>query len=478
MNTNDGLRALIGEDIEKALEDSRVEGKTLGKYRIGSEIGKGGMGAVYLAKDMSLDRTVVIKVVSFPHRLDAQHCSMMVARFRREAHAACRVMHPNVAMIFAFDEIDGRQLLVMERIEGRTLRDEIITEDGKPRPMAPRKAVSVVIEILKGLEAIHAAKIVHRDMKPGNVMLTAKDDQAKILDFGLGKAAESFGDPALDMTLTQQGIPLGSPLYMSPEQTRSLPVTETTDIYSVGVILFQMLTGKAPFRGRDAVEIYEQHRNAPVPPIVSPSGPVPPALEAVVRKAMAKAPGDRYASASAMRAALEAVDFDPRPRLTVKPAPKARPPFRPLFAFAVLASLAVGFVLMTAKAPAPAERGPEAAVMAAPGGSVGPGKGIETGKADVGIAIPPPPPPAAATVEQGCALYASARTTEAIATLTRALEKSPDDAEGLYCLCGAYVRQLPETRAEAQRACKASRARPSRDANKTRQVDLWLRRIR
>lgn len=478
MNTNDGLRALIGDDIEKTLEDSRVEGKTLGKYRIGSEIGKGGMGTVYLAKDESLGRTVVIKVVSLPSR-EPEHRQMMVARFRREAQAACRVIHPNVAVTFAFDEVDGRHLLVMERIDGRTLRDAIMP-DGKPRAMAPKKAVRDVIEILKGLEAIHAANIIHRDIKPGNIMLTHKDDQVKILDFGLGKASESFGDPALDMTLTQQGMPIGSPLYMSPEQTRSLPVTKSTDIYSVGVIMFQMLTGQAPFRSKsgDVVELYEKHRNAPIPPIVSPSGPVPPALDAVVRKAMAKASGDRYPSASAMRAALEAVDFDPRPRLTVKPAPKPRLRFLPLLGFAVLAALAVGFVLMMGKAPAPAERGSEAVVMTAPGGSVGSDKGIETGKADVGIQIPPPPPPAVATVAQGCALYDSTRTTEAIATLTRALEKSPDDAEGLYCLCGAYVRQLPDTRAEAQQACKASRARPVRDAAKTRKVDLWLRRIR
>ncbi|HTK60616.1 MAG TPA: serine/threonine-protein kinase [Candidatus Baltobacteraceae bacterium] len=470
MNTNDGLRALIGDDIEKALEESRMEGKTFGKYRIVSEIGKGGMGAVYEAKDMSLGRTVVVKVVSFPSR-DPDHCRMMINRFQREAQAACRVMHPNVAVTFAFDQVDGRHLLVMERIEGRTLRDEIMPE-GKPRALAPRKAVKIVIEILQGLEAIHAAKIVHRDMKPGNVMLTHKDDQVKILDFGLGKASEPFGDAALDMTLTQAGTPLGSPLYMSPEQTRSLPVDGGTDIYSVGVILFQLLTGKAPFRGRDAVEIYELHRKAPVPPIVSPHGPVPPALDAVVRKAMAKMPVDRYGSASAMRAALEAVDFDPRPKTAqVKQASKARL-ILPIMAFVAIASLAVAFVAKTGMETP--RRGPEAAIKADRGSSGAPVKAAVAVKASDGFEIPPPPPPAAATIAQGCELYTRGQTTDAITALTSALASKPDDAKGLYCLCGAYVRDrilAPDERG----VCEAYVRHPSRDGNEAKQVRLWLK---
>lgn len=467
-NTNDGLRALIGEDIEKALEDSRVEGKTLGKYRVGSEIGKGGMGSVHLAKDMDLGRTVVIKVIRFPSR-DPESCRMMVARFKREAQAACRVMHPNVAVTFAFDEIDGRHLLVMERIDGRTLRDELTAEDGKTRPLAPKKAVEIVIGILKGLEAIHAAKIVHRDMKPGNVMLTHKDDQVKILDFGLGKAAEAFGDPALDMTLTQQGMPVGSPLYMSPEQTRSLPVTESTDIYSVGVILFQLLTGKPPFRGLDPVVIYDLHRNAPVPPIVAPGAPIPEALAAVVRKAMAKTPAERYASASEMRTALEAVDFAPKRVVTVKPRASIRPWIVAAASAIAFVALAVGLLLTARETPVP-PRGPEAVIATAKAESA------PTSKASGGISIPPPPP-SPATSAQGCQLYERGRTEDAIATLTRALASRPDDAEGLFCLCGSYVRQ-PESRADALKACQAYRARPDRDTDKTRQVDLWLRRLK
>ena len=476
MDTNKGLQALFEDD--ESLEDSKnpdvsnVEGKTIGKYVIGSEVGSGGMGSVYLAKDTSLGRTVVIKVVKFPSR-DQGHRRMMAARFRREAQAACRVMHPNVAVTFAFDEIDGRHLLVMEWIDGRTLRDEIVSEFGRPRAMERRKAVAVVIGILKGLEAIHAAKIVHRDMKPGNVMLTRQGDQVKILDFGLGKAAESFGDPALDMTLTQQGMPIGSPLYMSPEQTRSLPVDERTDIYSVGVLLFALLTGKPPFSGKDPIEIFEKHRNAPVPPLFTPTGPVPQGLEAVVRKAMAKTPEERYASAIEMRAALEKVSFDPKPKITAKRPSSIRPWIAASAAFCAAAALVVGLVLTMGKVSAP-ERGPEAVIKIAK--AAAPAKSVEDGKASGGISIPPPPP-VMATVAQGCELYTRGQTTEAIATLTRALAKSPGDVDGLYCLCGSYARQ-PESRADAQKACKAYLARPRKDADKTKQVDLWLRRLR
>ena len=476
MNTNDGLRALIGEDIAKALEDSKVEGRTLGKYRIGSELGEGGMGAVYLAKDLSLSRTVVIKVIKFPSQ-DPEHRKMMVKRFQREAQAACQVLHPNVAVTFAFDEVDGRHLLVMERIDGRTLREALTRADGTRAALPPKKAVEIVIGILRGLEAIHAAKIVHRDLKPGNVMLTHKDDQVKILDFGLGKPTEALGEAALDMTLTQHGIAVGSPMYMSPEQTLSLPVDARADIYAVGIILFQMLTGKPPFSGRDPLQTYEMHRRAPVPPIVAPGdAQVPEALKAVVRKAMAKAPEGRYATAAQMRAALEAVDFAAKPPVAVKPRPSIRPWSLALLACCASLALAVGLVLTMGAPAAPAD-GSEAVIPTAKAPKAAQAKTAPVAKASDGIEIPPPPPVAVATSVQGCELYVQGRTGEAIATLTRALASKPDDAEGLYCLCGAYVRQ-PESAVDARKACEAYRARPDRDANKTRQVDLWLRRVR
>ncbi len=474
MSTNDGLKDLFDEVIEDAIrhpEHGTLMNKKLGKYLFGSELGKGGMGTVYLAKDASVGRTVVIKVVNFPNG-EPEHCKMMVERFRREARAACRVgQHPNVAFVYAFDEIEGRHLLVMEHIEGRTLREELVSEFGRPRALHPKKAVQVVLGILKGLEAIHAAKIVHRDLKPGNVMLTHGDDQVKILDFGLGKAFESSGDPALDLTLTQARMPVGSPMFMSPEQIRSLPVDGRTDIYAVGAMLFQMLTGRPPFRGKDAVEIFDRHRTAPVPPIVSPSGAsIPPELQAVVRKALAKDPAERYPTAAAMAEAVRAVDFDPKPAVV---APRPRPWGAILALLAVVSALAVGLVLMTGVLGG-AERGDETPVETA--SSV---KAVVETKASGGIQIPSPPPaPSVATASQGCALLDAGRVTDAVATLTRALAASPEDPEGLFCLCSALVRQ-PESGDAAKRACTSYRnlAPRLRDADKTRRVDIWLRRL-
>lgn len=473
MNTNDGLKAFFNEeDIAKCLEDSKVEGKTLGAYLIGEIVGSGGMGTVHAAYDQKRGRNVVVKMVKFLSE-DLQHREMMIARFRREAQAACRVIHSHVAVTFDFEEIDGRHLLVMERIEGRTLRDEITPAIGKTRALPSRKSVEIVIGILRGLEAIHAANILHRDLKPGNVMLTAKDDQVKILDFGLGKPADPSDNPALDMTLTQHGIPVGSPMYMSPEQIRSLPVDVRTDIYSVGVILFQLLTGKVPFLGKNQMETYDLHRSAPLPMIVAPGvGPVLPALQAVVRKAMAKEPGGRYGSASEMRAALEAIDFVPKP--LPKLIKKRRSPVLPFAAFGMLVAVAAGLVLMAFMTTP--KSGSETVPKTAKAEIVAPSKAAETKTAPEGMTIPPPPP-AAATVAQGCEQYSRGQTTDAIATLTLALASKPKDAEGLFCLCGAYVRQ-PESVAEARQACEAYRRRPGRDAGKTKQVDLWLRRIK
>jgi len=472
-DTNDDWRA-FGDQIAKAVEDTGFEGKTFGKYRFEAEIGSGGMGTAYLAKDVTLGRQVVIKLVKFQSE-DPHYRSMMAARFRREAQAACRVLHPNVAVTFAFDEIDGRHLLVMEYVEGRTLRDELMTEFGRPRPLPPKRAVKIAIGILDGLAAIHAAKIVHRDLKPGNVMLTRKGGQVKILDFGLGKASDAFGDPALDMTLTQQGTPVGSPMYMSPEQIRSLPIDERTDIYSMGVVLFQMLIGKVPFSGKP-MDIYDQHRDAPVPPMIVPDAKIPAALQAVVRKAMAKAPGDRFASASEMRAALLAIDFDAKPVVPIKIGKrKRRSRMAPFAAVALMIAAAVGAAALTTRTVS--RRAPETVAKTVQEKPDVPVKGVEPAKADDGIQIPPPPPAARATVAQGCELYATGRTSDAIVALTGALASEPNDAEGLYCLCGAYVRQ-PDSRAEAKKACKAYLAHRGRDSTKSRQADLWLRRIK
>lgn len=471
MNTNEQLNAFGEEDIAKSLEDTDVRGKTFGNYRIGREIGEGGMGRVYEAHDISLNRPVVVKMVKF-HSKGLDHRKMMITRFQREAQAACRVLHQNVAVTFAFLELDGQHMLVMERIEGRTLLSEITTEVGTRRALEPKRAVSIVIDVLKGLEAIHAVNILHRDLKPGNVMLTRKDDQVKILDFGLGKLTEASDNPAYDMTLTQHDVPIGSPPYMSPEQIRSLALDARSDIYSVGVILYQLLAGKQPFVGKNPMETYDLHRSAPIPLLfASAAGPALPALQAIVRKALAKEPDGRYGTAAEMRAALEAVDFDAKASVKTAPLPKPRTMLLPIAALGICAAIAGGLALASSMKAPKRTLDPVAKI------EVGaPAKAYVAEKRNEGIEIPSPPP-AAATVAQGCEHYERGRTTDAIATLTRALATKPNDAKGLHCLCGSYVRQ-PESAAEARKACTAYRRHPERDADKTRQVDFWLRRLK
>jgi hypothetical protein len=233
------------------------------------------------------------------------------------------------------------------------------------------------------------------------------------------------------------------------------------------------------------VQIYEMHRSAPVPAVVPTKGPIPAWHEAAVSKALANNPQERHATASAIRTALEAVVFVPKPKLVADPPP--RKTSKPKVAgflriFAAIAAFAVLGVLVYAqlqKGPqAPERRVPEAAIKTADEGRPVTDAQIKPPvKAQEGIKVPPPPPPVMASVEQGCELYTQGRTTDAIATLTRALSAKPDDAEGLYCLCGAYVRQ-PDTKAEAQKTCKAYRDHPKREAGKTTQVDIWLRRVR
>ena len=457
-DTDQGLAKMMSAPPKRA-KPAKIEGATLGRYRVGNVLGRGGMGVVYAAEDVSLGREVVVKVIN-ADRFDEDDRKVMLARFRREAMAASRVLHQNVAVIFSFEEIGGRHLLIQERVIGRTLRDELLTSDGQPLPMDPKRAIRVAIGILKGLAAIHGSGIVHRDLKPGNVMLTRDGDRVKILDFGLGKAVEASGDPALDATLTVYGSPAGSPLYMAPEQIESKPVDARTDLYALGIILFHLLTGKPPFIGRDTMAIYDQHRQAPPPPVIGPEGRIHPALEAVVHKAMAKMPDERFGSAEAMRDALEAIDLDAKPG-------SGRVAIVSAFVFMAMAAGALlafdvggGRRQDPVSVTVPAIKAPTAKAVA---------------PAPDGIRIPAPPPPRpAATAAQGCSEYMAGRTSDAIATLTRALAKDPDDVRGLYCLCGSYVRDrilAPDERG----TCEAYVRHPSRDAVETKQVRLWLK---
>jgi serine/threonine protein kinase len=252
-------------------------GKTISHYRIIEKLGEGGMGVVYTAEDLKLGRVVALKFLPPEWTRDAA----ARARFFHEAQAAAALNHPNICTIFEIDEADRQIFIAMERVEGESLRDVIARA-----PMKIGEVLDVSVRIAEGLAAAHAEGIVHRDIKPGNVMLTS-GVRPKIMDFGLAK---SVGQTKL----TRVGTTTGTVAYMSPEQSRGEDVDHRTDIWSFGAMLYEMLTGRRPFRGdRDQAVIHSILNDEP-DPITGLRTGVPIELERIVRKAMAKRADERY----------------------------------------------------------------------------------------------------------------------------------------------------------------------------------------
>ena len=258
------------------------------RYRIEREIAHGGMAEVYLARDQSLDRLVALKAL-FPEY--AREPSF-VERFRREAQAAANLNHPNIVAIYDWGQEDGTYFIVMEYVEGRSLRDLIRSEG----PLDPGQAADITAEIASALAFAHRSGVVHRDVKPGNVLLT-QSGTVKVTDFGIARAGTSDG-------LTQTGSVMGTATYFSPEQAQGLAVDGRSDVYSVGVVLYELVCGVAPFVGDSPVSVAYKHvREEPIPP--SRRNPdVPPALEQIIMSALAKDPDHRYQSADDLRADL------------------------------------------------------------------------------------------------------------------------------------------------------------------------------
>ncbi|MEO8055792.1 MAG: protein kinase [Acidobacteriota bacterium] len=275
-------------------------GSHLGPYEILAALGAGGMGEVYRAKDMKLGRDVALKVLPQEFFEDRGR----VERFEREAKLLAALNHPNVATIHAFEEVSGRHLLVMELVEGTTLRDKL---DAGPLPQ--RKAVDYAVQIARGLSAAHEKGIVHRDLKPENLFVT-KDGHLKILDFGLAKRAQAA--PAPDVTSaptksqhTEPGTVFGTVAYMSPEQVRGLPLDHRSDIFSFGVVLYEMLSGRRAFKRDTSAETMTAILREE-PPDLSGSGKnIPPALDRIVGHCLEKSPERRFGSAHDVAFALE-----------------------------------------------------------------------------------------------------------------------------------------------------------------------------
>jgi serine/threonine protein kinase len=260
-----------------------------GRYRLESKLGSGGMSTVYLAMDEVLDRPVAIKLL---HREISEEADQL-ERFRREARAAARLSHPNLVGVIDAGEDDGRPYIVFEYIEGRTLKRRI-QEEGR---LPVDEAVAYAIEIGRGLTAAHARKLVHRDVKPQNVLIDP-DGRAKVTDFGIARSLESKG-------LTATGRVLGTTDYVSPEQAMGEDVDERSDVYSLGVVLYEMLTGDVPFEAETQVGVAMKHVNQPMPDVQTKRPEVSAAVAAVVDRATTKDPRDRYGTVAEMVRDLE-----------------------------------------------------------------------------------------------------------------------------------------------------------------------------
>jgi serine/threonine-protein kinase len=289
-----------------------------GRYRLGSILASGGMAQVWEGTDEVLQRRVAVKVLH-PH-LAAD--ATFVARFRHEAVAAARLAHPGIVAIYDTCSDDGVEAIVMELVQGKTLRDRL--DDAAP--IDPWQAAGLAAQVAEALEAAHRGGLVHRDIKPANILLCG-DGRVKVADFGIAKAVA-------EADLTQPGLMVGTAKYLAPEQVRGEPVDARTDIYSLGVVLYEMLCGRAPFSAdTDAATALARLQRDPLRPRQVRAS-VPRALEEVVGRAMAREPDQRYASASDLRAALLAggAASSPEPDLTgtIVGVPSAPPPGAPI----------------------------------------------------------------------------------------------------------------------------------------------------
>src|SRR6266571_3925875 len=269
-----------------------------GRYEIREHIATGGMASVYKTWDHRVERIVAIKILRSLDKNDQR----AVERFRREARAAAALAHPNAVTIYDFVEEMGQYFLVMEYIHGPTLKQLI----GQRRQLQAREAIEIALQVCSVLQVAHARGFIHRDIKPQNIMLawgggagSLSDGGAwvKLTDFGIVRVAEDAG-------LTNSGIVLGTADYLSPEQARGETLTASSDLYSLGVVMFEMLAGRPPFVGPTAVSIAMQHASTNPPSLRQFNPKVPPAAERIVMQALEKEPEDRFQSAAEMQQAL------------------------------------------------------------------------------------------------------------------------------------------------------------------------------
>jgi predicted Ser/Thr protein kinase len=292
-------------------------GQTLGRYQILEPLGEGGMAVVYKAQQPSLERVVALKVIRSGFAEDRD----FMQRFEREAKAIARLQHPNIVQVHDYDTVDGRPFIAMQYLQGGTLKQRLESLALAGSRLPQREAAAIVGQVAAALDHAHSIDVIHRDVKPSNVMLTG-DGRAVVTDFGIAKMVGG------QTQHTQTGVGIGTPEYMSPEQGQGNPIDRRSDVYSLAVVAYEMLTGRIPFSADTPLAVVLKHMKDPLPRPSSFNADVGPATEGVLMKALAKDPTDRYDSAGSFAAALEgaiAKDHPPTAKTVVSPRVAAVP---------------------------------------------------------------------------------------------------------------------------------------------------------